>query len=1356
MAQNELFQLLPSSASTSTVPTVSSMRLGARKRFDDRSQTAIALLLRSRVPGTAIGLDNYAQLASECNRLTNILRWTETARISRTLNSAPFISQFGSASVFALSPSHILVGTSKGAVAAFDYSQRLSYMLFVESVVDSNVNSAHEAGPRNVSDHAATNRALPITCVAYSSDGLFVAAGQNDGTIVLWDISKATLPLERSETTPMVPPYNMIYPRNPRVTLQEERIGHTSGVPITNVMFLDDLHQYLLSSDCSGLVLYHHGFKKFLRKHLFSEKILGPNDIHESEVSTKTTIFDCQLLPHGTSPQVTDLIGLTAVITSNILKVVSVRSLNNTSSTRVLTHFKVFRSKKVDMSPHLPTHGCLAWYPCLNKDGGIVNAKLAYSWNNVVTILEVNNNGIPSNILSTLADVKDKDKAIPIIPLFKTAKWHTPEPTDRIVALKWLNSEILTVIAQNTTSTEFKLHVLYYTSFELNAEFHSIGLDNLESQIISDCKMSSTSKYFQYQSYQSSFQIFRHRPVLLAQSRSISGKAIFTGTNLKWGDRIMQLLVRKDFMAALLSAYDFYHSTESGKLILCGLPHTELERQAVVEPFLVKLMKEAVEPLFKVSANLSVEYESPRMSNSDLLRFYFHLVSLLTQNRGGSIGDDLLNILELIRETLDDDTEFFSLLEEFIIGQAIPNLSPILFEKLIQYLVSTGKESTLTETVCLLETSTLNIDATLKLCEENKLRECSTYIWNKLLHDYLTPLITLISDFCDESLSQEQKMLVFSYLSYVLSGRQFPTDDYLSDSDEERSRREICATIFSYSSDLLLHGESKTVLGTNTNSVFPFLTHLLKFSVRETLMTMNEFFENPCLNDGEIGYDRQDIIEALLDIFEIQEFTDEEHVYLAIFIARNYPKFIQFIRLSDSVLQDSMQRLCNNKDIELHDECELALQSLIQAYNVGDESFFYDQLKAAKFHNVLFSIYKQKGEFSQAIEVWLKTSQNVEDGINFSILAEILESTFLRSVVSPKQKKEVLNAIQKNFSQLATAGPADLAALANAYNPEIHLMAVGCDDPSLQYKYLKELFDGTSKVDFGTHREELLITYLKVLCQCEPAQVMATVREYSGTIQKYLKQDDSLLSVFRNFDQVEALCHFLVLENKTGEALELLLEKIDNESSKKHCDNLEKYIDAAVQVCEASDGTLWNKMIQRLVQLTSSTSTAAMEMLDHGIYRLFRRLLDTNPEPEMFQGILHDIMDSAQVSNIRETLQDLLTSYFFEIEMLSISLKKINTGVLKYMHTVRNEILQGWGIEKKLCASCGLPICGKDISVRQFMAWEDRQRSRVVLAKFDKDDYLDCEIVLFKCHHGYHSKCLRNLGSWGHCVLCEA
>ncbi|KAF8004647.1 hypothetical protein HF325_000104 [Metschnikowia pulcherrima] len=140
--------------------------------------------------------------------------------------------------------------------------------------------------------------------------------------------------------------------------------------------------------------------------------------------------------------------------------------------------------------------------------------------------------------------------------------------------------------------------------------------------------------------------------------------------------------------------------------------------------------------------------------------------------------------------------------------------------------------------------------------------------------------------------------------------------------------------------------------------------------------------------------------------------------------------------------------------------------------------------------------------------------------------------------------------------------------------------------------------------------------------------------------------------------------------------------------------------------------------------------------------------------PQFFTDILQEVMDNATVLHVREVLQETLTSFYYDSEIHNITLGKLNDRIRKYMDHIRTEKLRGWVFKAKYCTSCGKPMRGDQVLERHREAWEHREKAKVFLSTFEKEKFKDCELVLFKCTHAYHSQCLDRLGSSGRCVIC--
>src|SRR5699024_8644613 len=97
---------------------------------------------------------------------------------------------------------------------------------------------------------------------------------------------------------------------------------------------------------------------------------------------------------------------------------------------------------------------------------------------------------------------------------------------------------------------------------------------------------------------------------------------------------------------------------------------------------------------------------------------------------------------------------------------------------------------------------------------------------------------------------------------------------------------------------------------------------------RDMLRTLNEFFEDPLLNLGRLS--RQYIVDALVDIFDTDNtFTDDDRTQMAVFLARNYPKYTQFLRLLESQLALVVTTLLASPP---GPDVELALQLVLAVY----------------------------------------------------------------------------------------------------------------------------------------------------------------------------------------------------------------------------------------------------------------------------------------------------------------------------------------------------------------------------------------------------------------------------------------
>jgi hypothetical protein len=220
----------------------------------------------------------------------------------------------------------------------------------------------------------------PITALAVSADHTTIAGGHASGHIFTWELSKPSKPFLK------IPPLMKYQMENRRED------GHVEGVAVLHLGFLGTRHTALVSSDEKGMAFSHLATRGLgaVGRTVKTARILGryPLALDSLERPRKpSTVLGMSVLPLGNSQEKTDSMGLVAMITPYLLVIVSTTPVAQ-------TQHKAVRPKEVAGEADLS--GCLAWYPAVklktaNPESKPVSSKarLAYAWNNVLTLLEL-------------------------------------------------------------------------------------------------------------------------------------------------------------------------------------------------------------------------------------------------------------------------------------------------------------------------------------------------------------------------------------------------------------------------------------------------------------------------------------------------------------------------------------------------------------------------------------------------------------------------------------------------------------------------------------------------------------------------------------------------------------------------------------------------------------------------------------------------------------------------------------------------------------------------------------------------------------------------------------------------------
>ncbi|KAG7660458.1 VPS8 [[Candida] subhashii] len=1380
-----------SSSSFISSSTSSSIRQSSpikKLHFDDRSRTKTSLALRSYKKSSFSTLNlvnnnlNHHQPIDQ-EPLHGVFKWNETTDISDIISSMGFVDNHGPVVDMAATAIHLGLATEKGRVVIFNYHQEIECVLIVEVEEE----ERHERTRSSAGGGGGGGSGeVEISCMSFSADSTMLAAGYKNGQIRLWDLNSKKVTMGTGGI-PSILPYFVIQPISLSGRFTKNFQGHIIDCKITNISFINDSNSQLISTDESGLVFYHNGIKKFMNKYFSCSKILGKND---ANLSTNTdngddrfSILTSEMLPLGSSHQITDKMGILAILTPKLLTIVSTISLNDSHIPNVIQHFKIGRSKHVNITPN-GLVGSLSWCPCMESQNGkiIKNAKIAYSWNNVLTIIELNNQSFPPNFISVINELKNKDKSVPKLPFKKTSRWISPHPSDVIQSTKWISSDILTIFlsqqSQTTTMISF-----YYDGKSLTP----VGQDPIQINI---------------------HRLVSFKNRLLAFTL-LPERKIFMGRQMSWADIISTKLSQGNYADALETVYEYYTTMErssngsasDGKLILVGLDKDQTRRQGLVEPYLEQIMRESIGYLFS--------RDRGKEERREYLGVYFRIVSLIAP-KGFDILEEVFEKLE--EEGEEEDEEFFGVLEPFILTNSIKALPALLLKRLVEYYIQANKGELLTDMLCMMDIESLDIDLTIQLCEQYNLRDCLIYIWNYLLHDYETPLIDFLSDILqpdEEFIQSEEYLKAYTYMSYILTGRQYPTDRFIEPKYESEAKTKICDILFSNTS-ISRNGHSVPCIKQST--IFPYLYTFLKINSFEMLSTMNEFFEDPHLNDDSQRLNRQYLTEALIDLYDSNErdLSDQDRCQLAIFVGRNYPKYSQFIRLSESILTKIINTLCEcNEGEEYSQDCELALSSLLPHYapDIG-EDFLIEKLTLAKYYNVLIGIYKSKGQYSNALEIWIKklneensNDENIREEYESSSggdsLLTMVEQSFLGSR-NANDRLVLISVIKNNFMVFVRLDIGNFVSLVDKYCPQLHFQVFELNDDVMEFAYLKELFDGKKKVC----RDYIPFVgkYIEVLAMFDSPAVFQFVQNWQSILIDDENEFNKCIDVLRSKELVDSQASLLVLKGDYLEAETSILDYMkkiapkleDNQSIR---DKFEQILSYLVNICELpqtytilieSDFSLnekmWLDVIHNLVEMANNTKKLTThDFINKCIHDCFRTISDYklnsihigDQKEKSFLVIFNRFLQEysqeskiATLSNIRGILQEVFISYSYESEMLKISLRMLNKDIYKNTILIKGNKLRGWNIKAKICSSCGKLMWGGNgsstIMDDHILAWEDRERRHLLLVteQMKEEDsrqvFHSCELIFFMCGHGYHLKCLESLGikHKKYCLIC--
>ncbi|KAK5072681.1 Vacuolar protein sorting-associated protein 8 [Lithohypha guttulata] len=1099
-------------------------------RFQSRLSSSYLNTPRASSPGFLNAHSRQSSLASfgpasesateDTQTPWEVIRWTRLRRLTAQVFSEIGRRNFGNPTCLVVTE-YIVIGTSKGLILVYDHQQNNKATIGLGT-------KATESGS--------------VTALAISADHTAIAAGYNAGNILVWEVIRPSRPFMQ------IPAVDATAPEARKLD------GHLEGSGVLHVGFLGYRRTALVSADDKGMAFSHLASRGTgaLGRTIRTTRILGryPEVIvrKASKPVKKSSVLAFAPMPLGNIEQKTDSLGLVAMLTPYLLVVVSTTPIAQ-------TQHKAARPKEV--AAHSAMTAALAWFPAIKLKGSETNVsknKLVYAWSNVISVLEVEE--------APRDPETPQDK--PVELMFVSRSRYESE--EAIVALQWLSRSVvaaLTITQQLLIIEDVTMTVT--DAFDLLPKnlYHADLYSHQLQAVIEhhDDEDEDTSMHgVVADGYYMSFRVYKGRLFLLGSNE------VWWGSLTNWADRLLALMETGDFIAAIRLATNYYSG--SSEKVTIGLPEDNALRSSLVHDKLLEMMSASLRYAFgkneqasdaslnrRQLVDLAVACVAAclRMNEKD---FLFHEVfDWYDENNAGDILVDVL--------------------EPHILDRQITSLPPAAVKTLINHFVNTHTPSHLEEVICLLDATEMDVDQVTSLCKRHNLYDAYIYVWNTALMDYTSPLLELLDmtfrkpgangSTTSPHTAPLASQKVFPYLSFILTSRVYPIGDFMDDDRALSAKTQIY--------ELLFYGKG------GEKDPFATLRRLLEFDVSNFMAALNEAFEDSFLNSGQDEslhdngehrssvFNRQIIVRILLDVMSTG-FDATERIYLDMFIARNLPKYPQYMLLAGTTMEQVFTRLCEYQDEDLHDDAQLSIEYLMTVYKPSNIVNLIPLLQKAHFYRILKMVYRQEEDWPKLLDMYFVDTEDQSQV--FDVILECLRPS---SDLDQKQRQDVVDELKRHVEDLSKIDVARTAKVIEIVLSDDHAFFLdSLADAKARYTYLSTLLEPADGAGRSQHiTNNMIEEYVRLICRFQPSHVV----DYISTVKEGELRLENVVPALETSGNIDAAVVLLARQGQVQDAMDRLI---------KHLSTIEAALSGVLEsAADSPDEVATNEAIEDLL-----------------------------------------------------------------------------------------------------------------------------------------------------------------------------
>lgn len=644
-------------------------------------------------------------------------------------------------------------------------------------------------------------------------------------------------------------------------------------------------------------------------------------------------------------------------------------------------------------------------------------------------------------------------------------------------------------------------------------------------------------------------------------------------------------------------------------------------------------------------------------------------------------------------EEYDQTNIFIEVLESYILKDRIQDVPPSIVKDITSHFVGKHLHQRLEQVICHINPASLDIDQITSMCRQHGLYDALSYVYNNALKDYITPMVEfvgLVREFfaqhrqnanpietvdlkTDERASIAfEAFKVFPYLSHILTGRVYPTGEDLPELEAYDAKQSLYYFLFSGRTLSWPRDRGHLVRTTDAEEssepTFPYLRLFLHFDAPTLFQAMDEAFEDRFLNgpsessngtpNGLESFgrviNRQFIVNIFLDVMTSEPTPDL--IYLYMFIARNLPKYPQFILLSGSTIEGILMHLCTYGQTEMAEEAQLAAEYLLSVFKPSDSEKMIHAYQEARFYKILKNTLRVEGRYTELLDVFLQDEDKLEV---FDCADGLLRSG---SNLTSKQRDILKGFLLGRLKELVTIDCRRTAEMFERYIPEKqeHIVEQLREQPLQLFIYLDTVINQSrdSPSQPSWINSEIRETYISLMSEFRPTDLVA----YIETLNNGDFKIDRILPVLEKFDVIDAIVLVLRRAGMTKEAMHkiaihltvlqrklsrILLQHKANTDAENLVSEMRRYAFVGADLCE----TFSKETVVRSVTLKRGKGTATLNDAE----QLWLTLLETvvkiaSDTTAIVTGVTShtakngDVASQSQILNsLRIVVQDIFT-----------------------------------------------------------------------------------------------------------------